>query len=63
MKRLLLLFVTMARRPHVRVVTGAAVLGILLLVVLVEAIALVVLLGERPVRFLLRPGHEAAGFS
>lgn len=35
--------------------------GVLFLVALVAAIALVVLLGERPVRFLLRPSHEAAG--
>jgi uncharacterized membrane protein YbhN (UPF0104 family) len=59
---LLLLFVTTPWLPHVSWLRNAAVLGIVLLVVLVGAIAAVVLLGERPVRFLLRPLVKLPGF-
>lgn len=59
---LLLLFVTTPWLPHVSWLRSAAVLGIVLLVVLAGAIAVVVLLGERPVRFLLRPVAMFPGF-
>ena len=59
---LLLLFVTTPWLPHVSWLRNAAVLGIVLLVLLAGAIAVVVLFGERPVRFLLRPVAKLPGF-
>lgn len=59
---LLLLFVATPWLPHVSWLQNAAVLGIVLLVLLAGAIAVVVLLGERPVRFLLRPVAKLPGF-
>jgi uncharacterized protein (TIRG00374 family) len=58
---LLLLFVTTPWLPHVSWLRSAAVLGIVLLVGLIGAVAVVVLLGERPVRFLLRPVTKLPG--
>ncbi len=58
---LLLLFVATPWLPHVSWLRSAAVLGIVLLVALAVAIAVVVLLGERPVRFLLRPVTKLPG--
>jgi glycosyltransferase 2 family protein len=58
---LLLLFVTAPWLPHVSWLRTAAVLGIVLLVGLIGAVAVVVLLGERPVRFLLRPVTKLPG--
>jgi glycosyltransferase 2 family protein len=58
---LLLLFVTTPWLPHVSWLRSAAVLAIVLLAVLVGAVAVVVLLGERPVRFLLRPVTKLPG--
>jgi glycosyltransferase 2 family protein len=58
---LLLLFVTTPWLPHVSWLRSAAVLGIVLLVGLIGAVAVVVLLGERPVRSLLRPVTKLPG--
>jgi glycosyltransferase 2 family protein len=57
-----LLFVTTPWLPQVSWLRSAAVLGIVLLVVLAGAIAAIVLLGERPVRALLRPIAKLPGF-
>jgi uncharacterized protein (TIRG00374 family) len=59
---LLLLFVTTPWLPHVSWLRSAAVFGIALLVVLAGAIAAVVIFGERPVRFLVRPITWLPGF-
>jgi len=59
---LLLLFVATPWLPHVSWLRSAAVLGIVLLVLLAGAITVVVLLGERPVRFLLLPVAKLPGF-
>jgi glycosyltransferase 2 family protein len=58
---LLLLFVTTPWLPHVAWLRSAALLGIVLLVALIGAIAAVVLLGDRPVRLLLRPVMKLPG--
>jgi uncharacterized membrane protein YbhN (UPF0104 family) len=59
---LLLLFVTTPWLPHVAWLQNAAVLGIVLLVILAGAIVVVVLFGERPVRFLLGLVAKLPGF-
>jgi uncharacterized membrane protein YbhN (UPF0104 family) len=58
---LLLLFVAAPWLPHVSWLQNAAVLGIALFVVLTCAIAALVMLGERPVRSLLRPLAKLPG--